>query len=170
MIFVISDTHFHHSKIIDPTGRPFASVEDMDNTLIANWNRVVRRDDLVCHLGNLALATRARTVQLLKKLNGRIYLIRGNHDIRNLPVAWEGDLHTVRFDGTLFVMCHYPLADWHGRPSGSIMVHGHMHGRPLDPFVPNRVDASVEAIDYTPISLKSVLERCRRYGTKSSSS
>ena len=80
-IFVTSDTHFSHVNIIKYCNRPYASVEEMNNALIDNWNSVVKNDDLVIHLGDFALG---RTIQDIKKhldkLNGNKILILGNHD------------------------------------------------------------------------------------------
>lgn len=53
-VYFTSDTHFYHSNIIDFCKRPFKNVEDMNETLIENWNRVVGQDDIVFHLGDFA--------------------------------------------------------------------------------------------------------------------
>ena len=51
--FFTSDTHFNHANIIKFCNRPFKDVEQMNETLIANWNRVVEMDDTVFHAGRL---------------------------------------------------------------------------------------------------------------------
>lgn len=52
-VFVISDMHFGHANIIPFCNRrPFGSVEDMDETMIANWNSVVSENDIVINLGD----------------------------------------------------------------------------------------------------------------------
>src|SRR5689334_79272 len=103
--FVVSDTHFSHAGILTfkrpchsthwfskPVSdcpechglgavmvRPFSCVEEMDNTMIQNWNKVVRPDDKVYHLGDVAM--KRSGVEILDQLNGDKRLIRGNHDI-----------------------------------------------------------------------------------------
>ena len=54
-VYFTSDTHFYHSNIIDFCKRPFKNVEDMNETLIENWNRIVSQDDNVFHLGDFCL-------------------------------------------------------------------------------------------------------------------
>ena len=41
-IWFTSDTHFYHNKIVEYCQRPFASVEEMNEELIARWNDIFR--------------------------------------------------------------------------------------------------------------------------------
>lgn len=76
-IFFTSDTHFGCEQTLKNSFRPFNSVEEMDEAIIANWNSVVGKDDIVYHLGDFGdLATSHR-------LNGQIHLIIGNHELKN---------------------------------------------------------------------------------------
>ncbi len=81
-IWFTSDTHYGHKNIIKYCGRPFDSVEEMDNAMITNWNKVVRKGDHVYHLGDVMMgqnmAERLKTLRA--QLNGRITLVLGNHD------------------------------------------------------------------------------------------
>lgn len=79
-IFFMADTHFGHSRIIEYEKRPFSSTEEMDRVLIKNWNRVVGPHDSVYHLGDVSLHRPQRTKEILDALNGKIYLLRGNHE------------------------------------------------------------------------------------------
>lgn len=78
--FVTSDQHFGHLRINDFAGRPFTSVEEADETMIANWNAVVRPTNTVWVLGDYALGDRTRALGYLSRLNGTVHLITGNHD------------------------------------------------------------------------------------------
>lgn len=80
MRFFISDTHFGHANIIRFCDRPFGSVEEMNETLIHNWNNVVGEDDTVYHLGDVALGKWAEWDGILSQLNGYKVLVVGNHE------------------------------------------------------------------------------------------
>ncbi len=56
----------------------------MNETIISNWNRMVGPEDIVFHLGDFCLGGSAEWINILNRLNGKIYLISGNHDIKNL--------------------------------------------------------------------------------------
>lgn len=81
--FFTSDTHFGHNKILEfckARGVLWPTVEEHDEGLIDNWNSVVSPNDTVFHLGDFAFAGRERIDEILDRLNGKIILIRGNHD------------------------------------------------------------------------------------------
>ena len=59
-IFFTADTHFGHANIIKYCHRPFATVEEMDDALVRNWNAVVSPDATVFHLGDFALDSKER--------------------------------------------------------------------------------------------------------------
>ena len=79
-IFLISDSHFGHKNIIKYCNRPFDNVEDMNSTLIKNWNSVVDNEDYVYHLGDFGLGTKDELIAIGNKLNGHKILVMGNHD------------------------------------------------------------------------------------------
>lgn len=79
MIWFTSDSHFWHANVIKYCSRPFYSVEVMNETLVANWNSVVKPEDTIIHLGDFSFAL--RSVELYsERLNGHKKLVPGNHD------------------------------------------------------------------------------------------
>ena len=72
-IFFTSDTHFSHENIMHFCNRPFKTIEEMNDTLIENWNKVVNKDSIVFHLGDFAWGN--NWMQFLNKLNGHKILL-----------------------------------------------------------------------------------------------
>lgn len=79
MICFTADTHFDHANIIRFCNRHFATVEEMNETLIANWNRKVHGNDTVYILGDMFFQT-TDPEPILRQLKGKKHLITGNHD------------------------------------------------------------------------------------------
>lgn len=160
--FVTSDHHFGHARIIELAQRPFTTLEAMKSQLIAAWNRVVGLDDVVLHLGDLALGNREESISLTAALNGRKLLVPGNHDTissvyrcsaahkqqtRDLldRCGWEVLPETVAGtrDGRLILACHFPYRGdsqpveryVEARPvdEGLPLLHGHTHHREEGP-------------------------------------
>jgi len=153
--FIVSDTHFGHTNILEYDGRPFSSIEAHDEALIKNWNALVQPHDTVYHLGDIALFKRAqqspktRLATLLRRLQGKIHLVRGNHDhdvdapgvrerfetIENLTILKLRGEAVATPGGTLYVsLCHYPMLRWKNshRPDAWHLF-GHEHGCLRDP-------------------------------------
>jgi calcineurin-like phosphoesterase family protein len=180
-LFLTSDTHFFHERIIEFSSRPFKNNEHQTNELIRLWNEVVPEDGVVIHHGDLCWTGNIdRIIWLLQQLNGSITLIYGNHDYQNkldreiikgIFKSHGGDTMDianilVREDNNQQIIgCHYPMLFW---PRGAIMTHGHIHSGPLSkssekaPFSPMRYDVGVDNCNYKPISyleLKEIIEQ-----------
>ena len=155
-IFFTSDTHFGHSNIAGPTVsnwksgyRNFKSVEEMDETLIKNWNGRVKSNDLVYHLGDFAFSSPVKAIPIKQRLNGKVHLILGNHDktVLNMQQYFENisSYREIYVDGKQqLVLFHYPIESWNNMRHGSWMIHGHCHyslpvseGRKIDIGVDN---------------------------------
>ena len=67
--YLTSDTWFGRPQILQIANRlDFKNIEDMNSQLIKNWNKKVKMNDVVFHLGNFAWdPITARKV--LRKLN-----------------------------------------------------------------------------------------------------
>lgn len=124
-IFVISDPHFGHEKVIDFGERPFKNIEEMEESIITLWNYTVSKRDVVIILGDWCF--KANKFNLAQELNGLKRLVLGNHDTGNLNVLRE-NFHTVH--GSLqkheFLFTHIPIImdTFHHY---EYVVHGHIH-------------------------------------------
>ena len=77
-IWFTSDLHFFHENIIKFCGRPYYSIEDMNESLIKNWNDTVGKDDKVFVLGDFVFRRgKTETAKIINQLNGDIYLVPG---------------------------------------------------------------------------------------------
>lgn len=177
-IWFTSDTHFDHenmiTKFVLANGRPareFASVEEMNETMIARWNEVVRPSDHIYHLGDVTMHRQVAQIRyrVLDRLNGHKRLLLGNHDADQVQnyLPWFKKIFASRvIDRILFT--HIPVhPDSLGRFHAN--VHGHTHHRILDPVIvtdhkgygdsTRRVpylNVCVERTDYRPVSLEQI--------------
>lgn len=158
-VFFTSDTHFGHGGALGRFRRPFASVREMDEALIARWNACIGTEDEVWHLGDFAVRqTAARMAAILDRLNGRKHLIAGNNDgpdTRTLP-GWASvrDYAEITVDGTALVLCHYPFRTWNGMYKGALNLHGHSHGQLAG--LPRQVDVGVDVWNFRPVTLAEI--------------
>lgn len=139
--------------------------------MILLWNSKVGPDDEVYHLGDLSLGSASITDQILSRLNGKKYLVWGNHDngLRSKDrilrhFEWTKDYTVIKVQddkaerGTQsIVLSHYPMLVWDKGHHGSWMLHGHSHGSldELNLFT-TRLDVGVDSHGYAPISYKEV--------------
>lgn len=156
-IFVISDLHLGHKNIIKLCNRPFKTLEEMDNTIINNWNKVVSKEDIVYVLGDFAYKG-LNAEKYLDELNGNIILIRGNHDkyIRHNKVKAVYDYKEIEVDGVKYILSHYPMISWNGQYRNSIHLYGHVHTSGSEwefPKLPNSYSVCCEFHDYIPIEI-----------------
>ena len=137
--------------------------------LVQNFNAVVHKDDTVYILGDICHHMKMEQADdLIRKLNGKKYLIKGNHDKNYDPRLFADirDFMTVSVNGQYFALMHYPMLSWPKKNSGSIQLHGHIHAR-MDYNESNRAggekryDVGVDANDYFPVSAKQVIDYFR---------
>lgn len=156
-IFFTSDTHFDHKNIIKHCSRPFSSVDEMNETIIRNWNQDVGVQDTVYHLGDFAWFNAAN---FAKRLNGNIHMLWGNHD-RGSKQARDSFFRTyngiieLRFGDKFVIGCHYPMLSWNGSFHGSWHIHGHVHSshtRQIDIKMPNSYDVGMDNNNFRLVS------------------
>lgn len=182
-IWLTSDTHWHHLNIIKYCNRPFETVEDMNQTLIDNWNSVIGPDDHVYHLGDFCFGNveKWNTVLAPGVLNGHIHLILGNHDPDR--VFRDGTMNE-RFDsidyqkilvieGWTVILNHFPFLSFSNNIDHKVMqLFGHIHSGPgeFGNILPegykvqwNQYDVGVDNNGYIPVSWAQVKERMNLY-------
>lgn len=169
MIFdaFISDPHFNHRNIIQYSGRPFSSVEDMNAQMIARYNARIGHNDRVLWLGDCFFSKNRFAKDIMSQLNGKKYLILGNHDALPYDMVERGfefvtdRIHT-KISGRNVLFIHYDTwqlrSPWDNRymdrryhldmDSMQIIVHGHTHQK-LKRLL-NQVHVGVDSWDYAP--------------------
>lgn len=142
MRYYISDCHFSHKNLLDRMDRrDFESVEEMNEYMISQWNSKVKKSDEVVILGDFAWSDAQETMEILNRLNGRLFLIRGNHD-RFLAdksfdasrFGWISDYRELKDNRRKVVLSHYPITCYNGQyrrdeqgTPKTYMLHGHIH-------------------------------------------
>ena len=174
-IFFTADTHWSHLSILKHCQRNFKTIEEHDETLIANWNSTVGKRDLVYHLGDFAMipkqddgTLRMKLYRRLRmRLNSKIALLVGNHDQMSRDVydlfTDVGDIMEPKVDGHKLFLCHYPMRSYNGSfHPNRWNFHGHNHNRlPELPYLRSK-DVGVDGWNYKPIPwevLKKEMER-----------
>ena len=86
MIYFTADLHLGHRAVINMQNRPFADVEEMNRTIISNYNAIVGQDDTVYLLGDLCHHLKVEEAnEIISKLKGKKILIKGNHEGKEDP-------------------------------------------------------------------------------------
>lgn len=160
MIFFISDTHFSHKNISIKRG--FSCVEEMNEKIIKNWNSVISTNDIVYHLGDFSLSNKMQEIEaIFKRLNGKIVLIRGNHDsnkmINKIDFHDVFDKLEIKINGFEITLSHFSYLIWNKSHYGTFHFHGHSHGNLVHPNK-RAIDISVECWDYKPITFERIYE------------
>ena len=179
-IFFISDTHFGHANMLKFTNysgermRPFDSIEELDELMIENWNKVVKPTDKIYHLGDVYYKCKNRD-QILSRLNGDKVLIKGNHDKDQLKwyEKYFRDIRgTSHIDGN-YLLGHFPI---HPDSKGRFVrqLHGHIHAQTVNQVLFSRENGitripdpwyrncCVEVNNYAPIPFELIKEETEK--------
>jgi calcineurin-like phosphoesterase family protein len=170
MKYVIADLHFSDVSVLRTDSHPFANVEEMDATLLANWRCVVQPADEVYILGDLTLSDATTAQGLLNQLPGRKTMIRGNHDRFLSALNFDTNIFenvatqmSFKENHHRYQLCHYPLLDYPGMWHHQRLLYGHVHSNHRSRFVhlmsPDAVNVSASEINFTPISVNQLETR-----------
>jgi calcineurin-like phosphoesterase family protein len=159
-IFFTSDLHLNHSNIIKYCNRPFKTIDDMNSTIINNWNSIVNTNDFVWVLGDFSLSNDMAFInKTLDGLNGYKFLVVGNHDSKSCinSKRWRGiySLRDIRINYQVIVLCHYSMRVWYKSHYGAWHLYGHSHGT-LPEENNLSFDVGVDVWNYTPVSLTQI--------------
>lgn len=168
MIYFIADPHFGHENILTLCGRPFESIESMNEAMIAAWNRQVTGNDTVYILGDLFYRC-TDPEGILQRLKGKKRLIVGNHDsswmdrvdLQRYFVSVDDLLVTTDGEHSL-TLCHYPLLTWKHQQR-SYMIHGHIHANTDADFFPQiaarerMLNAGVDINGFRPVTFEELV-------------
>lgn len=173
-VHFVSDLHFLHKNIIQYNRSYLSDVDEMNNLLVEEWNKVVKPNDLVFDLGDICIGNPNKVLPLLERLNGFIIHLKGNHDgptifeklQPSLPkhLFLDSPYLKVNINGQTIVLCHYPIASWENAGRGSIHLYGHCHGSfSLQDKMGKSLDVGVDSTynrlnKLRPISLAEVLQ------------
>lgn len=185
MIYFTSDLHLGHANAIEFTDRPFADVDEMNETLIRNINMVVGKTDELWILGDFAYKVDREKVREFRNsiLCKRVHLVVGNHD---KDYSQDHIFQSVQHYKELktpygrCILFHYPMMEWNAAHYGSVHLHGHIHStgeynsqnlakKFRDRFPEGHAerqddlglriyDVGVDANDYRPVSLEQIAE------------
>lgn len=159
-IFFIADTHFAEENIMKYENRPFASVQDMNESLIKKWNAKVGEADVVYVLGDFGAFGQEQ--EILKRLKGIKYLVKGNHDSKENEYYRQAGFREV-YDcpillESFWILSHEPLYVNENMPYANLF--GHVHNSPLfKDFSKQHYCVSVERTNYAPISFEEIKKR-----------
>lgn len=153
-VFIISDLHLSHRRVIEFEDRYRAKVlgvetiEQHDEKICDLWNDTVKKRDVVKVLGDVGFG-----IDKLKGLPGRKELILGNHDefpaIRYLEV-FDDIIGPVKYKR--YWLNHFPTIqdELYGKP----VIHGHTHTKGINDS--RYINVCIEMTEGYPIKFQDI--------------
>jgi calcineurin-like phosphoesterase family protein len=164
--FFSSDYHFQHKNIIRYDNRPFSDLTEMEEQIVKRHNLIVGENDDFYYLGDLGLGYNKRELsrmeELLWRLNGNKYFIKGNHDHKETIRIYEqvgtflGGQKRIRLDGIDVMLNHFPMRTWDKSHHGSYHLYGHHHGDIERTPWGRSMDVGIMCNNYAPFSWEEV--------------
>jgi calcineurin-like phosphoesterase family protein len=155
--FVISDTHFGHSKMLEYEARP----KNYEILLMSNCLRTLTRDHILIHLGDICIGEDQKWNEFFLNLPCKTILVRGNHDHKSLTFYnkyWDHvcDKMDINVYGKYLVFTHRPVEIQEDQTN----IHGHCHTANRENEILNdnkHILVKVEH-EYKPFRLRSLLK------------
>ncbi len=157
--YFTSDTHLNQQRTLQLSKRPFNTLHEMNTTIVQNWNKIVKQNDTVIHLGDFG------DLSFMDKLNGKIILLLGNYerddkqfDKRIQPYVKSGKVKlktkpfNLKIGQNTFQLTHQPSLNVEDRKN--FELYGHVHKI----FCKRRaLNVGTQCHNYTPISIQELL-------------
>ena len=171
MIYLTSDLHLGHSREFVYKPRGFSSIEEHDAAIVERWNATIGEDDDVYVLGDLMLNDNDHGMELLAQLNGKIHVVRGNHDtdtrvelyktLSNVVEVCEGKF--LKYQKYHFYLTHFPCLSANLEAESlkqcTLSLSGHTHSKQKffedRPYVYN---CACDAHGCTPVCINQIIE------------
>jgi calcineurin-like phosphoesterase family protein len=163
MIYFTSDLHLGHKNIIKYCNRPFLNVEEMNETIINNWNNKITNEDIVYNIGDFCFGDAS---YFLSKLNGNKHLLLGDHDkqinngLKKLAYIHKEKIIEIPIEVNnkkqLIILCHWCMRTWPKSHYNSWHLFGHSHGR-LNSIGKSH-DVGIDNNNFNPLSLIDIIE------------
>ena len=160
MIYFTSDTHFNQQRTLQLSKRPFDNLQEMNNTIVQNWNKVVKQGDTILHLGDFG------DLSFIEKLNGNIILLMGNYErddkqfnkgiqpyVKSGKVKLKIKPFNMKIKQYTFQITHQPSLNVEDRKH--FQLYGHIHR--LQIVKQNALNVGCDCHYFKPISLQDVL-------------
>ena len=138
-LYLTADTHFNHTNMLSYCNRPFKSVLDMNERLIANINSRCKKEDFLWNIGDFMLTKSSQAEVehsyecLITAINPQIGFIKGNHDERN-KIKNTLLYATIQFSHFKYLLLHIPPTSkaWNKKysfllPHVDCILCGHVH-------------------------------------------
>lgn len=189
--FYIADTHFGHKNCVNLDNRPFATLEEMEATMIMRWNTAVNNPtDTIYILGDFCWGKEEQWKSFLQQLNGNKVLIKGNHDLENMSRSLKNmfqdikDFKEIGDKNYHVIMSHYPQLLYKASYNPNCyMLCGHVHLTRENDFLEKwtkelkesrteknhncgniiNVGCMMPWMDYTPRTLSDIITRKAAY-------
>lgn len=163
-VYCWSDLHFSHKNIIEFSDRPYENVPQMNEYLIANYNEIVKPDDICIWVGDVGFGNTNHINELVDQCNGYKILVIGNHDfnkrkLRDLNFDEKHLIYLIDYPDINLVFTHYPMFNI---PEPYINIHGHLHVFPNpDSGHPRHINVNCEVQQYKPRLLTDIVKQAR---------
>ena len=149
-LYLISDLHLGHENIAKKRG--FNSSDEHDEYIITQWNKIVKKRDIVCIPGDITME-KSEHYHKLDRLNGLKKVILGNHDKPSHVLALLKHVNSVcgilKYKG--FWISHAPIHPTELR--GLKNIHGHVHDGSSRKLKRDKryINVCAEVLNYKPI-------------------